>query len=169
MVDYYKILGVSSLASTDCIRKAFRSKAKALHPDVNPEISPEEFLLINEAYQVLSDENKRRLYDLRLKHGTLGQRVYYRPGNVRTAYQAQYNYRKKSSEDEKMGMFEKIVTYFLFLSLFITSLFAVIFGIYRLFQEPVEGVNPYLGIVLGVVLTILMSIGYFTYIKANKS
>jgi len=169
MADYYQTLGVSNMATADCIRKAFRAKAKEMHPDTNPGVSPDDFFRINEAYQVLSDENKRRIYDLRLKHGITGQRVYYRPGDVRTTYHAQYRQGKKSPEDEIPGWVEKFINYFLFLSLFLASLYAIFFGIYRLFQEPINGVNPYHGVVLGVVLTVLMLIGYFTYIKANKN
>jgi len=169
VADHYQILGVSKLATSECIRKAFRAKAKKMHPDVNPDVSPEEFLRINEAYRVLSDETRRRLYDLRLKHGIIGQRVYYRPGNVGAAYRAQYQHAKKPANDEMPKILEKILNYFLFISLILASLFAVFLGIYRLFQEPIEGVNPYHGLVVGVVLAGLMTVAYLTYIKASKS
>ncbi|EFW39185.1 J domain-containing protein [Treponema phagedenis] len=65
MNDYYKILGVSATASDDEIKKAFRNKALKYHPDKNPNNprAEEEFKKINEAYSVLSDENKRAAYD----------------------------------------------------------------------------------------------------------
>lgn len=63
--DYYKILGVSRNASQDEIRSAYRKLAKQYHPDRNPgdKAAEERFKEINEAYQVLSDSQKRAHYD----------------------------------------------------------------------------------------------------------
>lgn len=63
--DYYKVLGVAKNASVDDIKKAFRKLARKYHPDVNPgdKRSEEKFKEINEAYEVLSDAEKRRKYD----------------------------------------------------------------------------------------------------------
>jgi len=63
--DYYKILGVQRSASQDDIKKAFRKLARKHHPDVNPgdKKAEERFKEINEAYEVLSDPEKRQKYD----------------------------------------------------------------------------------------------------------
>lgn len=62
--DYYAILGVAKEASTEEIRKAFQTKARKLHPDVNKESGAEEkFKEVSEAYAVLSDPDKRSRYD----------------------------------------------------------------------------------------------------------
>jgi DnaJ-class molecular chaperone len=62
--DFYKTLNVAKGASQDEIKKAYFKLAKEYHPDVNkaPE-AKEKFATINEAYETLGDEGKRRVYD----------------------------------------------------------------------------------------------------------
>lgn len=66
MRDFYEILGVDRGASTAEIKKAYRKAAKKYHPDLNPGDTQAEtaFKEVNLAYEVLSDDNKRRNYDL---------------------------------------------------------------------------------------------------------
>uniref|UniRef100_A0A0K8TPE7 Putative dnaj-class molecular chaperone n=1 Tax=Tabanus bromius TaxID=304241 RepID=A0A0K8TPE7_TABBR len=75
MVDYYKVLEVSRSASEPEIKKAYRKLALKWHPDKNPD-NPDEanrrFKEISEAYEVLSDEKKRRIYDQYGKEGLVG-------------------------------------------------------------------------------------------------
>lgn len=62
-MDYYKILGVPKTASTDEIKKAYRQLSLKHHPDKNPNKDSTEFLKIQKAYEVLSDDNKRAIFD----------------------------------------------------------------------------------------------------------
>ena len=63
--DYYEVLGVSKSATADEIKKAYRKKAIQYHPDKNPgdKEAEEKFKEAAEAYDVLSDEQKRQRYD----------------------------------------------------------------------------------------------------------
>jgi molecular chaperone DnaJ len=70
--DYYEVLGVARTASADELKKAYRKLARQYHPDLNKEADAEaKFKEINEAYEVLSDSDKRSMYD-RFGHQAVG-------------------------------------------------------------------------------------------------
>ena len=68
--DYYKTLGVPRTATADEIKKAFRKLARTHHPDAGGDEA--KFKELNEAYEVLSDDKKRKLYD---QYGTRSPRA----------------------------------------------------------------------------------------------
>jgi len=91
--DYYEILGISKSAGEADIKKAYRTLAKKYHPDMNPNDKSAEknFKEVNEAYEVLSDSEKKSRYDMyghagidpniNMGGGTdFGRRRYYRRG-----------------------------------------------------------------------------------------
>ena len=73
-MDYYKILGVNKDADENEIKKAYRKLAIKYHPDKNlgNKEAEEKFKEINEAYEVLSDKDKRSKYDMYGKEGLSG-------------------------------------------------------------------------------------------------
>jgi curved DNA-binding protein CbpA len=69
LYDFYKILEIPRNASADEIKKAYRNKAKLVHPDVNDSPKANEvFAVVTEAYEVLSDDQKRYMHDIKLNY-----------------------------------------------------------------------------------------------------
>ena len=63
--DYYEVLGINKGADEKAIKRAYRKLAKKYHPDTNPgdKQAEQKFKEVTEAYNVLGDEKKRKLYD----------------------------------------------------------------------------------------------------------
>lgn len=83
--DLYTVLGVASNATADQLQQAFRRQAKQVHPDRNPDKlawAHEQFQLLNEAYDILSNEQWREVYDRQrrffiARHGQLDESEYW--------------------------------------------------------------------------------------------
>ncbi|MBL0330009.1 MAG: DnaJ domain-containing protein [Bacteroidetes bacterium] len=116
--DYYKILDIPRDASLEDIKKAYRLKAKLVHPDVNNSPKANEvFAVVSEAYDVLCDDQKRYLHDVKLnyydteKENAERKRQYYgtsvrndsfsNPSNFNYDWNSfsQYAYKEKNDED----------------------------------------------------------------------
>ncbi len=114
MKDYYEILGVSRTATEKELKEAYRRLVKKYHPDLNPTNRQEAekiFKEINEAYEVLSDPEKRKLYD---KYGHNWKNV---NQNTNYKYYQDYKYQSKATKDleeilqEIFGSFRKTKSY----------------------------------------------------------
>lgn len=86
--DYYEVLGVNKNADDAAIKKAYRKLAKKYHPDTNQGNADAEkkFKEVNEAYDVLGDKEKRKLYD-QYGQDPYGQDQYYSSGGPQSGYQ----------------------------------------------------------------------------------
>jgi len=167
--NYYQILGITNSATVLEVRRAFRNLAKKYHPDVNNDTRAQVmFQKINEAYQVLQDDEKRKLYDMRLQSGFPAQTVYYRPGNVR--YRARgdkyAHYRSKNQADDSYGKMEEYFDIGLFVVVFLLGCYGFFYGVYRLWVKPVEQIKPFPGIIMGIVF--MISVLYFWLNKRNR-
>lgn len=112
-MDYYKILGVDQKADQKQIKAAFYKLAKQYHPDVNKG-TEEKFKQINEAYEVLSDEGKRRAYDDSLKYGggaeDFNASQSYYGGRRAGGYQQQQN-QYYQQQQQQQGPFQQTFYY----------------------------------------------------------
>lgn len=86
--DYYEVLGVNKNADDAAIKKAYRKLAKKYHPDTNQGNADAEkkFKEVNEAYDVLGDKERRKLYD-QYGQNPYGQDQYYSSGGPQSGYQ----------------------------------------------------------------------------------
>lgn len=168
--DYYQILKVSEEASFEDIRRAFREQAKIWHPDTNTSSDAKfRFQIINEAWQVLKDTEKRRRYDLRLRYWRRGVAQVYWQTTVKTP-RPSYTYRRAApvEKDEPVTLFEKIADAIMFVFLGAMALISVFYGVYRTFVQPIVGIDGKAGIGFGLLLLILLSVGWYS-LKSKKT
>ncbi len=95
--DHYALLGVPRTASAKEIKLAYRRKAKEYHPDTSPRFDADEmFKILNRAYSVLKDRNKREAYNLELMRDIF-QRIVIDPARKRVS---RFGYTHAVVEDE---------------------------------------------------------------------
>lgn len=104
-MNHYEILEVSKTASLSEIKSSFRRKVKKVHPDLNPGVDDQEFLRLNEAYEVLSDPTTRSLYDLYLQ----GVPVKTEIETVSPEQRYRENYKRNRARQERDRMASQIV------------------------------------------------------------
>lgn len=95
MKNYYELLEVSEKASPEVIKKAYTTLVKKYHPDLQPDSekkkAEEKIKEINEAYEVLSDENKRESYDRKLQMQRVKEEHYNSSNSQNTTYNTHQN------------------------------------------------------------------------------
>jgi len=104
MTDYYEILEVHPKASQEIIKKAYFTLAKKYHPDVYPdkEFAVKKMAMLNEAYEVLSNPEKRRAYDLRRNRNTSEQNQYEQTRNTSSSAKNS-SHHTAGNQDRKNG------------------------------------------------------------------
>ena len=109
-ISYYDLIGVKPTATQDQIAKAYRSKSKVLHPDVNPsQEAADAMKLLNEAYNVLKDPKQRAAYDAKRAKQTTGPSFEDLPGSYKRKFRKQARGQVRTekeviSEARKLGI-----------------------------------------------------------------
>jgi hypothetical protein len=118
-MDYYHILGISKNSTAGEIRRAYRKLAVIYHPDKNPDPKAETFFKeVNQAYEVLGDPEKRRVYDLRFTHSVDIPDVQQAPPRHRDPrYRPGPRPHTKSQRDELRELMAKYLPYFQWVSI----------------------------------------------------
>jgi curved DNA-binding protein CbpA len=113
--NYYIILGIKNTASSEEIKQAFRKLAKKYHPDKNHGNSSAEdfFKEVQEAYSVLSDDEKRKKYDLKFAYANTYQQVKHKShspykGNAYQYTQQQAQYERQQYKQQEQSVKEPV-------------------------------------------------------------
>ena len=165
MKNYYQILQVKPSASIDDIKRSYRSLALRFHPDINSsENANEVFSQISEAYETLSDPQKRNVYDAKMIYGSASS-----AGLKSDAYYKKYGTNKKYPNKKpivneiKEVRFEKLEkgAYYFFLFL---GLFAFVNSVYAVFTEEFSS-HVLNGLIFSVLFTFLLFYSWNKFYK----
>lgn len=169
MLDYYKILGISTSASSAEIKRAYRRKAMVWHPDKSTDPAAKQiFQELSEAYYVLGNEQSRKRYDFSIQYGASVLREEAPAQSSRDRRRAQRQGSRKSSAkppprpkepDYDFSNLERV----LFLSLLFIGILAIFLSIRDLIVEEWIGINSLTGIVFSLGFTFLLVFMYFTF------
>jgi len=175
--DFYKILDVPINATEDEIKIAFRLKAKRLHPDINPSKNAlAKFQLLSLAYQTLTDEEKRKKYDLKKIFGIelapegAGRRPKhrdpkYRPGAAKAASAGESETYARKEKPQRIIWLENT----LFISLLIIGFSALGFAMSDLLSGDGDATEKGVtGLIFSMSFLILLIYGWIFYIKKMK-
>ena len=164
-VDYYKILGIHMDANADQIRRAYRNKAKLYHPDINKTPNAKIlFQLVNEAYQVLVNPEKKRWYDFKLKYpSTTGLKppsAKNRTATYESYYRAYTHNNQKKQEEKEFAKYRKtFLDNFLFYFLIFAGCCAIVFSTIDMIFDKVN-MKTATGLIFGVWFLLLMFWGW---------
>ena len=175
--DYYAILGIRKTASSEQIKKAYRQQAKSLHPDVsNDALATAKFQLLNEAYHILINIRKRRVYDYSLRHrqeyNARARKTRRYSGSYHSYYKfyTQQKYSESQRQKEKTDTVykKKILDNILFYSLLAVGIIGIIFGILDIFYKEWMGLNNLNGLFFSLCFTAILIYGWRLIGKQTK-
>ncbi len=163
--DYYKILGISREASMEQIRRAYRSKAKLYHPDINKSANAKIiFQLINEAYQILINPEKKKWYDFKLRYptttGVRPQREHRHTATYESYYRAYTRNQQERKEERESARYRKtIFDHFMFYFLVVAGVVAIISSVTDIVAKDFNSKTAS-GLIFGVWFLLIMIWGW---------
>lgn len=164
MNEYYEILGLSRDAGIDDIKKAYRKKAKILHPDINKsEGAAEDFILVNEAYEMLLEYKTWSLEKIaQYWQQTAARRQ--QEARKRAAYNARKSYKdfKKSKTYQSANMMFYFFDFLFFVTGIVIMIIPLVFADFSEL-EPERTISMVISIVMSVVF------GFFLAMLSIKS
>jgi curved DNA-binding protein CbpA len=165
-------LSIDSTANAEDIKKAYRKLALKYHPDINKSaMANDNFMLINEAYQVLSNEQTRKRYDINLKYGLETPELIikhdkYREGDGKK-YGTAYKYPKQppraSKQEGRHDKENKTANTIMFYILLIIGGSAIYASVRDLFSGNADDKGVVTGLAFGLSFTALLIYGYWFY------
>jgi hypothetical protein len=164
-VDYYQILGISREANLEQIKQAYRSKAKLYHPDINKAPNAKIlFQLINEAYQVLINPEKKKWYDFKQRYpSTTGARPSAdnrRTTNYESYYRAYTRSQQENMKEKESARYRKtVLDHFLFYFLVVAGALAIVFSIIDIFTSKFNSKTAS-GLIFGIWFLVIMIWGW---------
>ena len=168
-INYYDLLGIKKDASIDEIKSAYRNQAKKWHPDLNKDPSaPDMAKKINEAKEILLDENKRKEYDEYLENYKSG--AYDKINKANTSYNTNNNYEEKTyTKWEYLMLYLKYYNIPIYKKIFATIFVLIeslLCSILQLINLGLAYFFAYFGYYIAYGIMILCGIGLI-YIIAN--
>lgn len=150
--NFYKILGVQTTAGTSEIKRTYRQLAFKFHPDRNEDVKAKEyFQLLTEAYSILSDPEKRKIYDKKNNFNQTFEESYQAHSRARRSRRSSVNM-ETIKPPARESMPPKYVRYVLFSTGLIFGLFMVVFPIIQTIEYTFSPTLFF--IFLGFILTV---------------
>jgi len=171
VTDYYEILGLSASSSIDEIKKAYRSKARLYHPDINPAPDAKDrFICITEAYEFLiANHEKINSGDEAYQKAMEEWRKYrqHRSGQQANAYARASYIRFRNSKQYKAGRVFDLARIIFGLTISVLILINTILGFIVKVKYPEEGYgNPVIVFILMILLGFIFLTTSLIYLKA---
>ncbi|MDP4267879.1 MAG: DnaJ domain-containing protein [Bacteroidota bacterium] len=156
--DYYKILNVPPTANEMEIKKAYRELAKKYHPDVSKDKDAKViFQIINQAYQVLLDKDKRKFYDAKTSFEYANKKKY----GPNYAKRAEYFYKaQKARENYYRSINHPLFDKYAFIVWFVIAGVAILLGLYDIISEGWDEPGNIRGVFIGITMMALLIAGY---------
>ncbi len=171
LINYYFILGVAHNATDADIKKAYRTKAKLIHPDINKNSNAKtQFQQLSEAYLTLINSDKRKKYDDKWKsrYGYSFIHRKYAGTNSHSNYYKAYTNPNYKTQNKDNSIERTRIDFFLYITLIIVGAIALVMSIFKLIYEEWEGIDSLSGLLMGIWMLFLLVYGWTFIVKANK-